>query len=104
LRQGSLDAAARGFAASLAAGPSGRYGIQALVACSPETVMKAVQSVSGDDLFILPVNYKGRDCHRICWGVYPDRATADAAARSFPAYFRQNRIRPRIQPLTDLLP
>ena len=104
LRQGSLDAAARGFASSLAAGPAGRYGIQALVACSPETVTKAVQNVGGDDLFILPVNYKGRDCHRICWGVYPDRAAAEAAARSFPAYFRQNRIRPRIQPLPELLP
>ncbi len=104
LRQGSLDAAARGFAASLAAGPPGRYGIQALVACSPETVMKAVQGVGDDALFILPVSYKGRDCHRICWGVYPDRAAAEAAARSFPAYFRENRIQPRIQPLPDLLP
>lgn len=104
LQQGALDAAARGFAASLAAGPSGRYAIQALVACSPETVMKAVQNVSGDDLFILPVNYKGRDCHRICWGVYPDRAAAEAAAQGFPSYFRQNSIRPRIQPLADLLP
>jgi hypothetical protein len=104
LRQGAYDDAARGFAASLAAGPPGRYGIQALVACSPETVTKAVQSVTDDALFILPVNYQGRDCHRICWGVYPDRAAAEAAARSFPAYFRQNGIRPRIQPLPDLLP
>ena len=104
LRQGSLDAAARGFASSLAAGPAGRYGIQALVACAPETVTKAVQNVSGDELFILPVTYQGRNCHRICWGVYPNRAAADAAARNFPAYFRQNRIRPRIQPLAELLP
>jgi hypothetical protein len=105
LRQGALDEAARGFAASLAAGPQDRYAVQALVACSPETVMKAVQAVPGDDLFILPVDYKGRACHRICWGgVYPDRAAAEAAARSFPAYFRQNNIRPRIQPVADLLP
>jgi DamX protein len=104
LRQGAYDDAARGFAASLAAGPPGRYGIQALVACSAETVTKAVRNVNDDALFILPVNYQGRDCHRICWGVYADRAAAEAAARSFPAYFRQNRIRPRIQPLPDLLP
>ena len=88
----------------LASSPGRQLGIQALVACSPETVHKAVQNVPGDDLFILPVNYKGRDCYRICWGVYPDRATAEAAARGFPAYFRENRISPRIQPLVELLP
>jgi hypothetical protein len=74
------------------------------VACSPETVHKAVQNVPGDDLFILPVNYKGRDCYRICWGVYPDRTTAEAAARAFPTYFRENSISPRILPLVELLP
>ena len=60
--------------------------------------------MSDDQLFVLPVNYKGRDCHRICWGVFDDRATAEAAARSFPDYFRQNGISPRIQPIVDLLP
>ena len=104
LGQGAINEAAQGFASTLAAGPAGRFGIQALVACSPETVHKAVRAVPGDELFILPVNYKGRACHRICWGVYPDRAAAEAAARNFPTYFRQNRISPRIQPLTELLP
>ena len=66
--------------------------------------MKAVGAVPGNNLFILPVDYQGRSCHRICWGVYADRAAAEAAARSFPDYFRQNRISPRIQPLVDLLP
>jgi septal ring-binding cell division protein DamX len=104
LRQGSLDGAARGFAATLSANSTGRLAIQALVACSPETVHKAVQNVPGDELFILPVNYKGRDCYRICWGVYADRAAAETAARQFPAYFRENSISPRIQPLVELLP
>ncbi len=104
LRQGDLDASARQSASTLATGPRGRFGIQALVACAPETVHKAVQAVADDQLFVLPVNYKGRDCHRICWGVFDDRAAAEAAARSFPAYFRQNGISPRIQPLADLLP
>jgi general secretion pathway protein D len=104
LRQGSLDEAARGFTAALSADPGRQLGIQALVACSPETVHKAVQNVPGEELFILPVNYKGRDCYRICWGVYPDRAAAEAATRRFPAYFRENNISPRIQPLVELLP
>ena len=104
LRQGDLDGSARQSAADLAASAAGRFAIQALVACAPETVHKAVAAVGDDQLFILPVNYKGRDCHRICWGVFDQREAAEAAARSFPAYFRENGISPRIQPLVDLLP
>jgi len=103
LRQGQLANSARGFVAALSPGPAGRYSIQALVACAPETVQKAVASVSGEDLFILPVDLEGRACYRVCWGVYESKEGAEAAIASLPAYFRQGGVRPRVTPLGDLL-
>jgi hypothetical protein len=104
LRGGSLPEAARGFASTLSPGARGRFSIQLLVACSPETVLKAVGSVASDDLFILPVDYKGRACYRMCWGVYDSRQGAETALAALPTYFRQGGATPRLQPLVDLLP
>ena len=78
--------------------------MQTLVACAPETVQKAVDNVTGAELFILPVDLKGRACYRVCWGVYETRDAAEAAARGLPSYFRQSGISPRVTPLVELLP
>jgi hypothetical protein len=104
LRQGSLPEAARSFAATLAPGSRGRFSHQLLTACAPETIAKAVQAVTADDLFILPVTFQGRSCYRLCWGVYDNRAAAEAARDSVPAYFRQSGATPRLSPLNELLP
>jgi hypothetical protein len=104
LRQGSLAESARGFVAALAPDARGRFSLQLLTACAPDTVEKAVKAVAGDELFILPVNFKGRECYRLCWGVYPSRAEAEAAAGQVPAYFHQGGAPPRLQPLAELLP
>jgi hypothetical protein len=103
LRQGDLANSARGFLAALSPGSGGRYSIQALVACAPETVQKAVANVSGEDLFILPVDLEGRACYRVCWGLYESKEGAEAAIAGLPAYFRQGGVRPRVTPLGDLL-
>jgi len=104
LRQGALAEAARAFAASLAPSARGRFSHQLLTACAPETIAKAVQAVSADDLFVLPVTFQGRSCYRLCWGVYDSRAAAEAARGSVPAYFRQGGTTPRLSPLPELLP
>jgi hypothetical protein len=104
LRQGALPEAARSFATTLGPGARGRFSHQLLTACSPETIAKAVQAVTADDLFILPVTFQGRSCYRLCWGVYDNRAAAEAARDSVPAYFRQSGAAPRLSPLNELLP
>jgi hypothetical protein len=104
LRQGALPEAARSFATSLAPGARGRFSHQLLTACSPETIAKAVQAVTADDLFIVPVTLQGRSCYRLCWGVYDSRAAAEAARDSVPGYFRQGGASPRLSPLHELLP
>jgi hypothetical protein len=104
LRQGALPEAARGFAASLAPGPRSRFSVQVLVACATENVEKAVAAVPADELFVLPVNFKGRACYRLCWGVYDSRPAAEAALAGLPSYFRQGGSPPRVSPLAELLP
>jgi hypothetical protein len=104
LVQGALPDAARSFAAAMAAGGPGRFSLQVLVACAPENVQKAVAAVPGEELFILPVNVKGRACYRLCWGVYDSRSAAEAALGGLPSYFRQGGVTPRLSPLAELLP
>jgi Domain of unknown function (DUF4388) len=103
LKRGDLAAAARGFAANLRSARS-TYTVQLLVACSDETVTKAVQAVGAPDLFIVPVNYKGRDCYRMCWGLYENEGRARSGIGSVPEYFRKGGASPRAVSASSVLP
>lgn len=104
MRQGQLTSAARGFVSSVKAAPSGTLSVQLLVACAPETVQKAASAVDSPELYILPVNYQGRDCFRLCWGLYDSQAKANAGLRGLPPYFRAGGASPKIMPIASLLP
>ncbi len=78
--------------------------MQLLVACSEETIQKAVAAVPADELLILPVSYKGRSCYRVCWGLYASEEQAAAAGRSLPEYFRRGGAIPKVSPVASLLP
>jgi septal ring-binding cell division protein DamX len=104
LRQGRLGEAANGFVTNLRETPAGSFSIQLLVACSSDTVEKALASVAAPDLYILPVNYKGRPCYRVCWGLYDNEMRADSAVRTLPEYFRKGGASPRVVPTSGLLP
>jgi uncharacterized protein DUF4388 len=102
LQSGNLDAAAQGFAATVKAAPSSSASVQILVACSPETVQKAVQNAGSPELFIVPVNYKGRDCYRLCWGLYESASRAASAMPSLPEYFRKGAT-PRVIAASEIV-
>jgi hypothetical protein len=104
LRQGLLDDAAQGFAAHLRSAPASTASIQLLVACAPETVQKAVAAVDAAELFILPVSYRGRDCYRMCWGLYESAGNASASVRTLPEYFVRGGASPRIMTRAELIP
>ena len=104
LRKGDFPDAARAFAAHLRRAPAGTSTIQLLVACSGDTVQKAVSEVGSTELFIVPVNYKGRDCYRMCWGLYHDASRAASASRSLPEYFRKGGASPRVLAAAEVLP
>ena len=103
LRRGELAEAARGFSANVRAA-HGSYTVQLLVACSDDTVSKAVQAVPAPDLFIIPASYKGRSCYRICWGLYDDEAHAHAGVASVPEYFRKGGALPKAVSAASVLP
>jgi septal ring-binding cell division protein DamX len=103
MRKGSFGPAAKGFAANVKAASGSPFTIQLLVACSTETVQKALDRVADDDLYILPVSYKGKSCHRICWGLYDSETGADSAVRGLPDYFRQNGATPKVVRTATLL-
>jgi hypothetical protein len=67
-------------------------------------VQKAVSAVDAAELFILPVSYKGRECYRMCWGIYDGAATAAAAARALPEYFVKGGATPRVMTRAELVP
>jgi hypothetical protein len=102
LQSGDLDAAARGFAATVKAAPASSASVQILVACSPETVQKAVQNAGSPELFIVPVNYKGRDCYRLCWGLYESASRAASALPQLPEYFRKGAT-PRVIAASEIV-
>jgi len=104
LAAGQLAEAARGFAAHLRAAPRGTTSVQLLVACSGDTVQKAVSSVASPELYIVPVRFQGRDCFRLCWGLYASASEAAAAARALPDYFRKGGATPRVMSAAELLP
>jgi len=104
LARGQLAEAARGFAAHLRAAPRGTTSVQLLVACSGETVQKAVSSVASPELYIVPVRFQGRDCFRLCWGLYTSPSQAASAARALPDYFRKGGATPRVMTAAELLP
>jgi hypothetical protein len=67
-----------------------------MVACSDETVKKAVNSVGQDELYIVPVDHKGRSCYKIGWGLYDSESRAASALKALPDYFRQPGVTPRV--------
>lgn len=102
LASARLGEAASVFVAHARGAAAGSATVQLLVACSDETVQKAVANANAPELFILPVDLKGRACYRVCWGIYPSADKAAAGVRSVPAYFRQEKAAPRVVPLADL--
>jgi septal ring-binding cell division protein DamX len=104
LRAGNYPGAARAFVSQTRAAGKSAAVIQLLVACSTETVQKAVDSGNASDLMILPVNFKGRDCYRLVWGVYPSSTRATAALRNVPEYFRTGGAAPKVLGAVEVIP
>lgn len=104
LAEGDLTASARGFAAHLGRAPAGTATVQLLVACSNETVQKAVANTDAAQIVIVPVDYRGRACYRLCWGVYASEEQALAAVGSLPGYFRKGGATPRVVAAAAILP
>ena len=104
LQAGSYPEAARLFAADLKAAGANAATLQLLIACSTETVQKAVENVGAMELLIVPTRFQGRDCYRLAWGIYPTPERATAALRTLPGYFREHGATPRVMRAAEIAP
>jgi septal ring-binding cell division protein DamX len=103
MRQGSLADASEAFAAHVRHAPES-YSIQIMVACSDDTVEKALSNASAQELFILPTHYKGKSCFRLCWGIYENEGRAGSALAVLPEYFRRGGASPKVVRTSTILP
>jgi hypothetical protein len=88
LDAGDLAGAAAAFRAVLAALPADRVTLQLMIACEEATVRKARAALSPDDpIFVTAFTLQGRPCHRLLWGIYPDRDAAKSGSAALPPYF-----------------
>lgn len=104
LQGGRFPEAARRFASDLRSAGAGAATVQLFVACSPETVQKAVDAVGTRDLVIVPTRFNGKDCYRLCWGIHPSPQQAVMALRTLPDYFRQGGVSPKVMPAAEIAP
>jgi hypothetical protein len=103
IRAGRFPEAARAFATRARADRS-RFTVQILVACTGETIQKALDNDPSQELYIVPVTLKGHSCYRLCWGIYDSTPLAEDAQRRLPDYFRQGGALPRVVPVAAILP
>lgn len=103
MKAGRLSDAATIFA-SAARSRAGEFSVQLLVACSAQTIEKALQNDPSPDLFVLPATVAGKSCHRMMRGYY---STEDAAARAvlaLPPYYVSEGAKPRAIAIRTVLP
>ena len=66
---------------------SAKFTIQIELVCQESSLKKAMD-IGGANVWSVPINYRGQQCHRVFWGHYGDRAEAEAATTQVPAGLR----------------
>jgi len=85
-------------------GMSDRWTWQLMVSCDRENSLRHVKAIGwADDLYVLPTELKGRNCYRLCWGLYDDREQAESDA-GLPPYLVENFQERRPKSLAEIRP
>ncbi|MEO8359464.1 MAG: DUF4388 domain-containing protein [Vicinamibacteria bacterium] len=79
------------------------FSIQVLVACSPQTIEKALQNDPSRDLYILPATIGGKSCYRLMRGFFKTQAEGTSSVSSLPAYYVTEGAKPKSVPVKPLL-
>jgi septal ring-binding cell division protein DamX len=102
MKAGRLAEAASGFE-SIAQSHRAEFAVQLLVACSAQTVEKAIQNDPSPELFILPATMAGKPCHRLMRGFFKTNDEATRAVSALPAYYVAEGAKPKAIPLQTVL-
>lgn len=73
------------------------YAIQLELACEESTVTKALRAdPSGRQVWVVPYDFRGRNCYRVLWGRYKTLPKARDAKTSVPQMFLRGGNRPAV--------
>jgi hypothetical protein len=103
MKAGRLSDAGMIFA-SAARSRAAEFSVQLLVACSAQTIEKALQNDPSPDLFVLPATVAGKPCHRMMRGYYATEAAAARAVLALPPYYVTEGAKPRAVAIRAVLP
>ena len=94
LEAGQHAAAARSWLQALRAEP-GSFTLQIAIACQEESLRKAARGTRAQDpFFVTAFPLQGRPCYRLCFGIYPAIAQAEAAAGTLPSVLTEGGAHP----------
>ncbi len=102
LKAGRLAEAAAGFE-SVARSRSAEFSVQLLVACSSQTIEKAIQNDPSTELFILPATIAGKPCHRLMRGFFKTSEEGTKAVAALPGYYVAEGAKPKAVPVKSVL-
>ena len=94
LKAGQLNEAAA-TAEAIARSRSAEFSLQILVACSPQTIEKALVNDSSTDLFVLPTTISGKPCFRLMRGFFKTSDEATHTTSTLPGYYVAEGAKPR---------
>ena len=72
------------MAAEFARNPKGKFTLQFELVCQSVSLAKAIEA-GGDNVWFVPITYRGQQCYRVFWGHYDTRDAAEAEASRIPA-------------------
>ncbi len=72
------------------AGMEDRFTAHLMLACDWDNTRRHMEGAGWhDNLYLLPAEYNGQDCFRLCWGVYPTREAVEAEGEILPYLARE---------------
>ncbi len=103
LKKGDYNGAAKKGLAAIKSEDSSKYTIQLELVCQKQSIAKAFEfAPKGSKFFVVPTNFHGRNCFKICWGIYSTESEAKQAISELPDYFLTQDYKPQITQLTSL--
>lgn len=81
-----------------------RYTVQLEIACQESTIMEAFQMLNDSpELAVVPLDYHGKACYRVLYGVYPTAEEAQAKRSRLPQDFLRQDSPAQVIPLAKAL-
>ncbi|HSP07464.1 MAG TPA: hypothetical protein VLR94_09820, partial [Acidobacteriota bacterium] len=102
-KSGKLADAANAWRKSLLPKKS-QYTIQLEIACQDDTVLEAFQMLNDSpQVSVVPLDYKGKACYRVLYGVYLSTAEAETNRARLPQEFLKQQSPAQVIPLAKAL-